>query len=160
MRRRRIALGVVVVVGGVTLLVSLWLPWYRVDQGRFLVLFGSAGFLDPAFNTAWQEFAVIDWVLALSAVYAVLLGVALALRDWRPTVERVVLTAMPLLVSVVLVVLRVLIAPRLALRAPPGFPTLRLTADYGPYLALGGLLLALAALVARARTVTTPGYPI
>jgi hypothetical protein len=54
-------------LGGLALLVSLFLPWYSVTGvGRDL--------------TGWQSFAVIDVLLALAALVGIALAVSTALR--------------------------------------------------------------------------------
>jgi len=149
MTSARILFGALVAAGGVVLLISLWLPWYRLGTGHFLVLFGNASILDPSSNTAWGVFEIIVWLLAAAGGYAVILGVRLAVRQWRRARRVVVLAAMPPVLSAVLIVLRIILPPR-----PPvtvrllGLPALNLTADYGAYLGLLGALLAVAGLAA------------
>jgi hypothetical protein len=68
---------VVAGIGGVILLVSLWLHWYGFDPSGLVKTIGASGtvqlntFSDgPAFS-AWQAFSILDIVLAVIALVAI-----------------------------------------------------------------------------------------
>ena len=90
--------------GGLVLLLSLFLPWYDVQD------FGISG---------WESLSVIDVVLALLALLAMAVPLVTAARE-APAVPIVVtvVTCMLALVAIVLVLIRVIWTPSLI---PDGF---------------------------------------
>jgi hypothetical protein len=136
MRQRALLRGAVILSGGV-LLGALWLPWYRIDTGNFLVLFGAGDVLQRFTQaiTAWRAFAYTDVVLAAIGAYTLLVG-AMFDRLWRaprPTITAVVL---PMLLAVGLVAYRITSPPTFAIRHAANVPPLTWTVRYGAYVAL------------------------
>jgi hypothetical protein len=108
--------------GGVLLLVSLFLPWYRQTRGP----------VERTNVTGWEAFAVFDLLLALAALVGVALAVAIAVRrtPTLPVALAVIGTPVGALATV-LVVIRVL--------EPPGDDRLLQLAS-APWLGLVGAL--------------------
>jgi hypothetical protein len=94
-------------LGGILLLVSLFLPWYGEQQAP-QNLTVSGGF-DPS---AWQAFTVIDIVLALLALVAIAVPIVSALSEGpaKPVAIEVIGSAFGW-VAVVLVLWRIVDAP-------------------------------------------------
>jgi hypothetical protein len=117
-------------LGGILLLVSLFLPWYG-----------------PGNVTGWQAFAVIDVLLALLALLAIAVPVvsAAASGPAKPIAVAVLASALGW-IAVLLVVFRLL-------ELPDGFGELR----YGAWLALAGALIAWIGSWMSMRDESTPG---
>lgn len=128
------ATGAIVAGGGLLLLVSLFLPWYRLKT--FLVLFGAVDKIDLPKN-AWQLFGVGDIALCALGASSLAIGTILAkgARPRRPWLA---------VLGLVLVAATVLVASRIV-EPPPttrGIPTSALRLDYGIFVALIGLIAA------------------
>jgi hypothetical protein len=84
-------------LSGLVLLLSLWMPWYAVSDGTI---------------SAWAAFGLIDLWLLLTALLAVAVPVATALKD-DPAVPVAldVITWAVALIATVLVVIRLLAEP-------------------------------------------------
>jgi hypothetical protein len=130
-------------LGGVLLLVSLFLPWYGVQlppaRGN-LVPFG------PEDLSGWQALGVIDVVLALLALLAIAVPVvSLATRGPAKSVGTAVLASAFGWLAVLLVLIRLVFGPDdLDLRS-------------GIWLALAGALLAWIGSWLSLRDESTPG---
>ncbi len=85
-------------LGGLVLLLSLWAPWYAVGDGDI---------------TAWSAFGLIDLWLVLTALLAIAVPVATALKD-SPAVPVAldVVTWAVALIATILVLIRVLAEPQ------------------------------------------------
>ncbi len=85
-------------LGGLVLLVSLWTPWYAVSDGDL---------------SAWSAFGLIDLWLLLTALLAIAVPIATALKD-SPAVPVAldVITWAVALMATILVLIRVLAEPR------------------------------------------------
>jgi hypothetical protein len=117
-------------------LVALWLPWYHFEPHNFLVLFGHVELLRRSVS-AWQQFAVLDVVLAVVGGYAIALGVA-GLWGWTP--GRLLFAEGLLLVGVAVVLWAILRAPAFPLGANELMIVYSI--QYGALVALGGAILA------------------
>ena len=84
-------------IGGLVLLLSLWMPWYAVSDGTL---------------SAWAAFGLIDLWLALTALLAIAVPVVTALKD-SPAVPVAldVITWAVALIATLLVLFRLLAEP-------------------------------------------------
>ena len=73
MVRQRLFYGVLATAGGLVLLESLFLPWYRLD-------IDVAGVTVATKQSAWQSMAAMDLMLLLTALAAVAGGLAVTRR--------------------------------------------------------------------------------
>jgi hypothetical protein len=136
-------------LGGLLLLVSLFLPWYGVDatvaaDGDPLVMPYLAVVEDI---TGWQAFTVIDILLALLALLAIAVPVvSLATSGPAKSIGTAVLASAFGWLAVLLVAIRLVDSPAdgLGLR-------------YGAWLALAGALLAWVGSWLSLRDESTPG---
>jgi hypothetical protein len=120
-------------LGGIILLVSLFLPWYADGSG--------------AGGTGWEMLSVIDIVLALLALLAIAVPLATLLTDGpAKSIGTAVLASAFGWIGVLLVVLRLIDDPQ------PG-----LELDYGAYVALVGSILAWAGSWLSMRDESAPG---
>jgi hypothetical protein len=144
---------VVAGVGGLALLVALFLPWYGFEapevrtegaKGTLTVLNVVAGATRP---TAWQAFSVVDILLALTALLAIALPVVTAGASGpAKPVAFAVLSSVGSILAVLLVLWRLVDAPgdHLELR-------------YGAWIGLGAAVVMLAGCWAAMRDDRTPG---
>src|SRR5688572_27555591 len=117
-------------VGGILLLVSLFLPWYRLGIVETISSGGSSSVAGPEF-TGWQVLSVIDVLLALLALLAVAVPVvSLAARGPAKPIAVAVLASAFGWVAVVLVLLRLVDSPADGLEL-----------RYGAWLALAGAVI-------------------
>jgi hypothetical protein len=132
--------GAVLAAASVAVFVSLFLHWFQTGS-HVLVLFGALDKL-PSARTGWQLFSVLDLVLALVA------GGGLAVAALMPRLGRRVVLGSALVVAAALVWAVLEVAD------PPAVPFNRGGADLvpavGAYLAIGGLVAMLAALLLAA----------
>jgi hypothetical protein len=118
-------------LGGLLLLVSLFLPWYRVEAQDF---------------TAWQALAVIDVLVALLALPAILVPVlSLATRGPAKAIAIAVIASAIGWLAILLVAVRLI------------FPPHGLDLRYGAWVALAGALLAWVGSWLSMRDELTPG---
>jgi uncharacterized membrane protein len=110
-------------IGGLVLLVSLWLPWYGADAAALS-------------QTAWQAFSELDVLLALLALPAIGVPVSAALSKGPATPVAFALIASCASALAVLLVLFRLIDQ-------PGSNEL-VTVEYGAWIGLAGAVLAFA----------------
>jgi len=124
-------------LGGLLLLVSLFLPWYRVEAPRLRL---AEDF------TAWQALAVIDVLVALIALPAILVPVlSLATRGPAKAIAIAVIASATGWLAILLVAVRLV------------FPPDGLDLRYGAWLALAGALLAWVGSWLSMRDESTPG---
>ena len=124
-------------LGGLLLLVSLFLPWYRLQDPSLQV---AEDF------SAWQALAVIDVLLAILAVPAILVPVlSLARRGPAKAIAIAVIASATGWLAIVLVAVRLV------------FPPDGLDLRYGAWLALAGALLAWVGSWLSMRDESTPG---
>ena len=124
-------------LGGLLLLVSLFLPWYRL-QDRSLQVADD--------YTAWQALAVIDVLVAILAVPAILVPVlSLARRGPAKAIAIAVIASATGWLAILLVAVRLV------------FPPDGLDLRYGAWLALAGALLAWVGSWLSMRDESTPG---
>jgi hypothetical protein len=131
-------------LGGIVLLVSLFLSWYGVDLPRAV---GDLQPFRPEDVTAWQAFSVIDLLLALVALPALAVPfVSLLSSGPAKAIGLEVITSVTGLIGVLLVVFRLVDAPSdgLDLRA-------------GAWLGLAGALIAWIGSWMSLRDESTPG---
>jgi hypothetical protein len=132
-------------LGGLLLLVSLFLPWYSgtpVIAQSDVTLIGV-----EQTRTAWQAFAVIDVLLALFALLAIAVPVVSVASSGpaKPIAAEVIASAFGW-IAVLLVAFRLL-------ELPDGFRELR----YGAWLALAGAVIAWIGSWMSMRDESTPG---
>jgi hypothetical protein len=132
-------------LGGVLLLVSLFLPWYSgtpVIAQSEVVLVGI-----EQHPSAWEAFAVIDVLLALLALLAITVPIVSLASSGpaKPVAAEVIASAFGW-IAVVLVAFRLL-------ELPDGFYSL----SYGGWLALAGALIAWVGSWMSLRDESTPG---
>ena len=133
MRRAELLAG----LGGLLLLVSLFLPWYG-PQDRSLPVADD--------YTAWQALAVIDVLVAILAVPAILVPVlSLATRGPAKAIAIAVIASATGWLAILLVAVRLV------------FPPDGLDLRYGAWLALAGALLAWVGSWLSMRDESTPG---
>jgi hypothetical protein len=97
-------------LGGLLLLVSLFLPWYGGDT--LPPVRGDLQLLGPPDQTAWQAFAVIDVLLALLAVPAILVPVlSVATRGPAKAVAITVIASATGWLAILLVAFRLVFEP-------------------------------------------------
>jgi hypothetical protein len=63
----------VALIGGILLIVSLWLPWYRVEERAEL-----AGIAGPADVTGFEAHQIIRWLLLAAAAAPIILTYIIA----------------------------------------------------------------------------------
>jgi hypothetical protein len=133
-------------LGGILLLVSLFLRWFGVD------LPPARGNLQPFAAedlTGWSAFTVVDIVLAILAVLAILVPVlSVATRGPAKSIGIAVIASATGWLAVLLVVVRLL--------DPPG-PNGAVDVRYGAWLALAGAILAWVGSWLSLRDESTPG---
>ena len=132
-------------LGGLVLLVSLFLPWYSVDprlaDGATLVWMYSVEDL-----TGWQALSVIDVLVAILAVPAILVPVlSLATSGPAKAIGIAVIASATGWLAVLLVAFRLVFAPD------------DLDLQYGAWLALAGALVAWVGSWLSRRDESTPG---
>jgi uncharacterized membrane protein len=137
-------------LGGVMLLVSLFLHWYGIDVPE-----GHPALTSTADMTAWQAFAVIDVLLAAAALLAIAVPVITAVSRGpaKPVAIAVVATTVcPL--ALLLVIFRLLdhVGPLEVLGLEVSF-SLRL----GAWLGLAGALIAAVGSFGALKDESTPG---
>jgi hypothetical protein len=132
-------------LGGLILLVSLFLPWY---SGTPLIAQTDMTLIDVTQHpSAWEAFAVIDVVLALLALLAIAVPiVSLAASGPAKPIAVAVLASAFGWIAVVLVAIRVD-------EPPDGF----YSRNYGAWLALAGALIAWIGSWLSLRDESTPG---
>lgn len=139
-------------LGGILLLVSLFLPWYSIDpnlalDGATLAL--QAGAFAAADFTAWQTFTVIDLLLALLAVLAILVPViSVTTSGPAKSIAIAVIASATGWLAILLVAFRLL--------DPPG-ANAAVDLRYGAWLALAGAILAWVGSWLSMRDESTPG---
>jgi hypothetical protein len=132
-------------LGGILLLVSLFLPWY---SGVPVIAQSEATLIGvEQHRTAWQAFAVIDVLLALLALLAIAVPVVSVASSGpaKPVAVTVIASALGW-IAVVLVAFRLL-------ELPDGFYDL----SYGAWVALAGALIAWVGSWLSLRDESTPG---
>jgi hypothetical protein len=146
-------------LGGLVLLVSLFLTWYGVDFEVTGPQTGSTFGVAVEKASAWRWFSVIDVLLALAAVVAIAVPVvsALARGPARPIAIAVIAsTVTP--VAVLLVVFRMLFPPEAEGLAIDDLGLqLSLTPGLGAWLSLAGAVLAFVGAWFSLRDESTPG---
>jgi hypothetical protein len=139
-------------IGGVLLLVALFLPWYALDvnfaaDGATLIQRHILVTGDPPEFTGWQALSVTDILLALLAVPAILVPViSVATSGPAKSIGIAVIASATGWIAIVLVVFRLL--------DPPGGS---LDLRYGAWLALAGAILAWVGSWLSMRDESTPG---
>ncbi len=130
-------------LGGIVLLVSLFLPWY----GPGVQLLNGFAHPGGAGGTGWEVLSVIDILLALLALLAIAVPLATLLTDGPATSIGAAVIASALgWIAVLLVVFRLIDDPQ------PGVEL-----DYGAYVALVGSILAWVGSWLSMRDESTPG---
>ena len=130
-------------LGGIVLLVSLFLPWYSPG----VQLLNSFAQGSGAGGTGWEVLSVIDILLALLAVLAIAVPLATLLTDGpAKSIGTAVIASALGWIAVLLVLLRLIDDPQ------PG-----LELDYGAYVALVGSILAWVGSWLSMRDESTPG---
>jgi hypothetical protein len=130
-------------LGGLLLLVSLFLPWYGATPQ---VTDGFARGSGPV-GTAWEVFSVIDVLLAVLALLAVAVPVvSVATRGPAKSIGTAVIASALGWIAVLLVLFRLIDSPGTALHL-----------RYGAWLALAGALLAWVGSWLSMRDESTPG---
>jgi hypothetical protein len=127
-------------IGGLVLLISLWLHWYGFDAAALIQTRGSAGtlvtngFAIPDV-TAWEAFSEIDVLLALLALPAIGVPISAALSKvpTAPVAFTVIATTASFF-AVLLVLFRLI--------DQPGSNAL-VAVKYGAWIGLAGALVAL-----------------
>ncbi len=147
-------------LGGLLLLVSLFLQWYGVsidtpDTNGLQPEF-SLEFEDEEGTSGWAAFTVIDVLLALIAVIAVAVPLvsAFARGPAKPIAIAVIASTLTPL-AVLLVVFRILVPPEESLDAFGS--TISLEPGLGAWLSLAGALLAFVGSWMSMRDESTPG---
>jgi hypothetical protein len=140
-------------LGGVLLLVSLFLPWYLVNPGLAVdgdtLVLVQRGTIVITPITGWQAFSVIDILLALLAVPAILVPVlSVATRGPAKAIGIAVIASSLGWLAIVLVGFRLLDPP-----GANGATDLR----YGAWLALAGAVIAWVGSWLSMRDESTPG---
>lgn len=128
-------------VSGLVLLVSLFLPWYEIQEG---IVFGPPGRLD-ARASAWDAFTVLDILLALGALAAIAVVIVTATHATPavPLAMQSLLTLVSLLL-LVLVLFRLLDPPDVSFVEGSGGPVREQVEEIsraaGAWLGLAGTL--------------------
>jgi len=140
-------------VGGLALLVTLFLPWYELDVGQVDVRDDlrtvHALFAGDFTMTAWRAFSVSDVLLALLALLAIALPVVTAVASGpAKPVAFAVLSSVGSSLALLLVLYHVLNQP-----GPNQFVDLR----YGAWLGLLASMLTLGGCWGAMRDERTPG---
>jgi hypothetical protein len=128
------------VVGGIVLVISLFLPWFSLANGH-AVLNGCRG--PNTTCTGWHSFTIVRYLFLLGAV-APLILTWIIIRGHGLSWPRGELTAITAILMLVLIVFRGLIDK-------PGSPRSEFSVDYGFFVALVGALVILAGSVWRAQ---------
>jgi hypothetical protein len=130
-------------LGGLLLLVALFLPWYGADLPPSV---GDLQPFGPEDMTGWQALTVIDVVLALIALVAIAVPVISATTRGpaKPVAIEVIASAIGWL-AVLLVAIRLV------------FPPDDLSVRYGVWLALAGAVIAWVGSWMSMRDESTPG---
>jgi hypothetical protein len=129
-------------LGGLLLLVSLFLPWYQVD----VVETAATEHSRTLHFTGWTIFDVTDVLLAALALLAVAVPIAsLATRGPAKSIATAVLASALGWIAVVLVLFRMLVTPY------------DLELDYGIWVGLAGATLAWVGSWLSMRDESTPG---
>jgi hypothetical protein len=123
MARQRLFYGVLATVGGLVLLESLFLPWYRLEVT-------VAGVEASSKQSAWQTMGAMDVLLCLTALAAVAGGLAVTRRA---DVSLVPFAAG--LAGLAMSVVGLIDLPEPALEAIPG-DTTSVGRELGPFIAL------------------------
>jgi hypothetical protein len=130
-------------LGGLLLLVALFLPWYGADLPPAV---GDLQPFGPEDVTGWQALTVIDVVLALLALVAVAVPtISLATRGPAKAVAIEVVASAIGWLAVVLVAIRLVVSPD------------DLSVRYGAWLALAGAVIAWVGSWMSMRDESTPG---
>jgi hypothetical protein len=140
-------------LGGVLLLVSLFLPWYTIYpdlavQGDSIAAHLSV-FVEGDDVTGWQAFTIIDVLLAILAVLAILVPIlSVATRGPAKAIGTAVIASATGWLAILLVGLRLL--------DPPGANSAT-DLRYGVWLALAGAIIAWVGSWLSMRDDSTPG---
>jgi len=144
------AADIVAGVGGLALLVTLFLPWYGFEapaartEGALTVLNLVSG--DPT-PSAWQAFSVVDILLALTALLAIALPVVTAVTSGpAKPVAFAVLSSVGSILALLLVLWRLIDAPGDGLEL-----------RYGAWLGLAAAVVMLGGCWGAMRDERTPG---
>jgi hypothetical protein len=130
-------------IGGLLLLVALFLPWY----GAAVQFMDSFARPSRAIGTAWEVFSVIDVLLALLALLAIAVPIVslMARGPALPVASAVIASALGW-IAVLLVGFRLVDSPGVAIEL-----------RYGAWLALAGALIAWVGSWLSLRDESTPG---
>jgi hypothetical protein len=133
-------------LGGILLLVSLFLPWYGFAQPSSLSILRALG---PENVSAWQAFSGIDLLLALLALGAIAVPViSVATSGPAKAIGSAVIASATGWLAILLVGFRLL--------DPPG-PNGAIDLRYGAWLALAGAVIAWVGSWLSMRDESTPG---
>jgi hypothetical protein len=139
-------------LGGILLLVSLFLPWYALDPNVALdggtLVYRPGGYAVAAF-TGWETFTIIDIVLAVLALLSILVPVlSVATSGPAKSIGSAVIASAVGWLAIVLVGFRLL--------DPPG-SNASVDLRYGAWLALAGAVIAWIGSWMSMRDESTPG---
>ena len=130
-------------LGGIILLVSLFLPWYAPGPQLLNSFANGTG----AGGSGWEVLSVIDILLALLALLAIAVPLATLLTDGpAKSIGTAVLASAFGWLAIVLVLFRLIDEPQAGLEL-----------DYGAYVALVGSILAWVGSWLSMRDESTPG---
>jgi hypothetical protein len=140
-------------LGGILLLVSLFLPWYAIDPGLAFdgdtLVLAQGGGLAVIDVTGWQAFTVIDILLALLALLAIFVPViSVTTSGPAKSIGIAVIASATGWLAILLVGIRLL--------DPPGTNS-AVDLRYGAWLALAGAILAWVGSWLSMRDESTPG---
>jgi hypothetical protein len=138
----------VAMVGGILLLISLFLSWYALGN-QYAKLNGCHG--PNSSCTGWNALEVIRFLLILASIAPTILA-WIIIRGHALSWPRGELTAVTALAALTLIIFRGVIDK-------PGSPPGEITVDYGWFVALLGGLLILVGAITRSRESSTRRKP-